>query len=117
MPIKTSSAKAKARRLQDWVRDTIYKCFPSLEQGDVTCAIMGESGEDIKLSPAARQLIPISVECKARKSFALYNDYDQATTNAPKGMEPVLFIKGDRKKPLAVIDAEYFLDLMKGRLT
>jgi hypothetical protein len=40
---------------------------------------------------------------------------EQAEANAPKGAEPVAIIKGDRKKPLAVIDAEYFFKMMKGQ--
>jgi len=28
-------------------------------------------------------------------------------------MEPILFMKADRQKPLAIMDASYFLDLMR----
>ena len=30
---------------------------------------MGESGEDIHMSPAARRLIPLSIECKNHHKF------------------------------------------------
>ena len=62
--MKTASKKAKGRKLQDFVRDTLLTCFDSLEEDDIKSAIMGESGEDIKLSPAARRAIPYSFECK-----------------------------------------------------
>jgi hypothetical protein len=118
MPIKPSSAKAKGRKHQQWVRDKIYEAFPSLEDGDVRSTSMGAGGEDLQLSPAARRVFPYSVECKAFKSFAVYKVMDQAAENAPAGSEPIAIIKGDRRKPLAVIDAEHFFQLVspsKGR--
>lgn len=115
MPIKTSSAKAKGRRHQQWVRDKVYETFPQLEEGDVLSTSMGAGGEDLKLSPAARRLFPYSVECKAFKSFAIYKVLEQAASNAPKGAEPIAIIKGDRQRPLAVIDAEHFFELVKAR--
>ena len=58
------SAKAKGRRLQQLVWDLILDTFPQLElDTDVRSAIMGETGEDIKLSSKARQVFPYSVEC------------------------------------------------------
>ena len=62
--MKTASKKAKGRKLQDFVRDKLRGLFNNLEEDDIKSAIMGESGEDIKLSPAARKLIPYSFECK-----------------------------------------------------
>jgi hypothetical protein len=118
MPIKPSSAKAKGRKHQQWVRDKIYETFPELEDGDVRSTSMGAGGEDLQLSPAARRLFPYSVECKSYKSFAVYSVMDQAAVNAPAGVEPIAIIKGDRRKPLAVLDAEHFFSLMtpqKGR--
>lgn len=111
--ITVASGKAKGRRFQQWVRDYILACFPELEPDDVKSTSMGAGGEDVQLSPAARKLLPVSVECKAKAKIAIYKDYEQATANAPTNMEPVLFMKADRQKPLAVVDAVYFLDMMK----
>jgi len=69
---------------------------------------MGAGGEDVQLSPAARKKAPFSIECKARGKFAVYSLYDQAVDNCPKDAEPLLVVKGDRKKPLVVVDAEWF---------
>lgn len=113
MPIKASSAKAKGRRHQQWVRDKIYDAFPLLEEGDVRSTSMGAGGEDLQLSPAARKVFPYSVECKAFKSFAIYKVLEQASSNAPKGAEPIAIIKGDRQRPLAVIDADHFFQLVQ----
>lgn len=113
MAIKTSSAKAKGRRHQQWVRDRILALFPRLLlPDDVRSTSMGAGGEDIQLSPAARRLFPYSVECKAFKSFAIYKVMDQAAENCPKGAEPIAIIKGDRQNPLAVMDAKHFFKLV-----
>jgi len=111
--ITVASGKAKGRRFQQWVRDYILACFPELEPDDVKSTSMGAGGEDVQLSPAARRMIPISVECKAKAKIAIYKDYEQAAANAPTNMEPVLFMKGDRKPAVAVVDACFFLDIMR----
>ena len=52
------SAKAKGRRLQNFVRDALRDKYSKLEEDDIKSAIMGVGGEDIVLSPAARKVIP-----------------------------------------------------------
>lgn len=110
--MKTSSAKAKGRKLQQEVRDKILDTFPILETDDVKSTSMGASGEDIQLSPAARKLFPFSVECKARESIAVYAWYEQAKSNA-KGSVPLLVIKQNHSKPLVLLDLETFMELVK----
>lgn len=113
MPITPQSAKAKGRRLQQLVRDKILEIFPKLKNADVVSTGMGQGGEDIRLSTAARKLFPYSVECKSRKKIAVYSDYDQAQRNCPHGAEPLVILKADRRKPLALIDADYFFKLLR----
>jgi hypothetical protein len=115
MPIKLSSSKAKGRNLQQSVRDTILENFPELEPDDCKSTGMGQSGEDVQLSPSARKLLPVSIECKARKSIVIYSWYHQAKTNCKAGLEPVLVVKVDRKRPLVCVDAEYFFKVMAER--
>lgn len=106
--MKTSSAKAKGRRFQQFVRDLILRLHPTLEPDDVKSTSMGAPGEDIQLSPAARKLVPFSIECKSRASYAFYKDLDQAYTNAPKGTQPILVAKANHRDPVVIVDAEYF---------
>lgn len=108
MTISVQSAKNKGRTFQQWVRDKILSRFPTLEPDDVKSCAMGSGGEDVQLSPAARKLFPYNVECKARKSIAVYEWLDQASTHGKH--QPILFIKADRRKPLVVMDAEYFFN-------
>ena len=113
MAITPQSAKAKGRRLQQWVRDRLYSTFPKLEDGDIRSTSMGAGGEDLLFSPAARRNFPYSVECKNNKINAIYKVMDQATSNCPKGATPLAIIKADQKKPLAVVDADHFFKLAK----
>lgn len=109
--MKPSSAKAKGRKLQQWARDCILKVHPGLQKDDVRSTSMGAGGEDVQLSPAARLLVPYSIECKNLQAMVLYKWYDQAVLNAPKGTEPVVVAKANHHKPVVIVDAEYFFNL------
>lgn len=110
--ITVAARKAKGRALQQKVRDAILASFATLEQDDVKSTAMGQGGEDVQLSPAARKLFPYSVEAKRHKTFAVYGPFEQATVNS-FGYQPLLVIQGDRKRPLAIIDFEHFMQLAK----
>lgn len=110
--MKTQSAKAKGRKLQQYVRDKLLTIFPTLEKDDIKSTSMGASGEDILLSPAARRKFPYSVECKSHASFAVYKHFEQAEENSDR-YEPLLIIKANRKKPLVVLDLDHFLNKVK----
>ena len=112
--MRTKSKKAKGRRLQNWVRDELLKRFPKLTDNDVICAIMGERGIDVKLSNKAKKFIPFAIECKNQEAFKnLYKAYGQSRYNAKEKLEPIVFVKINKKEPLVVLNAEYFLDLMR----
>lgn len=114
MAIKTSSAKAKGRNLQKHLRDSILAAFPTLEPDDCKSTSMGASGEDVQLSPAARKLIPCSFECKSYAKIAVYQWFKQCKANA-KNYQPVLVMKQNQDKPLAVIDLDYFVELISAK--
>ncbi|QIN96830.1 hypothetical protein [Synechococcus phage S-N03] len=110
--MKPQSAKGKGRRLQQWFRDLILENFTQLEPDDVRSTGMGQSGEDLQLSPAARRLFPYSVEAKNCERLNVWGAYEQAAANSGKH-EPLLVMKKNRKKPLVVLDAEAFMELVK----
>ena len=110
--MKTSSGKAKGRRLQNKIRDLLLEHFSDkLEPDDVKVAIMGESGEDIKLSPAARKLIPYSVECKNQEKLSIWSSLEQAEENSGD-YPPVLIFKRNRSKTYVTIELEEFMKLI-----
>ena len=109
--MKTKRAKNKGKRLQNNVRDLLLETFNQLEPDDIKSAIMGESGEDIKLSPAARKLIPYSFECKNQEALNIWKSLEQAEENSGD-YDPVLIFKRNRTKTYAVINIEKFIELI-----
>ncbi len=109
--MKPQSAKAKGRKLQQWVVGALLRAFPSLGKRDARSTSMGASGEDVQLSEAAFKAFPYSIECKNRQANkTLYDWYKQAVSEKKEG-EPLLVVKRNGERPLAVVDAEYFIKL------
>tara|TARA_Y100001973_G_C5195920_1_gene334232 strand:- start:2384 stop:2626 length:243 start_codon:yes stop_codon:yes gene_type:complete len=72
---------------------------------------MGMTGEDIVLSPAAREIIPYSFECKNKERLDLWKSLEQALQNCG-GRRPVLIIKRNHSRVYAVLEFDAFLDLI-----
>ena len=81
--MKTQSAKAKGRRLQQWFRDLL------IEKLDVH---------------------PYSIECKNQENVNVWKAYDQAKENSGD-YEPIVVLKRNNTKPLVLVDADYFVRL------
>ena len=104
--------KARGRSFQQEIRDLILEKFDTLEPDDVVSTSMGAGGQDIKLSPAARKLLPIQTECKRIKSaIGIYKWYGQAKAHGPH--EPVVFFRADRQPALVILSADAYLDLIR----
>ena len=107
--MKTSSAKAKGRKLQQWVRDLLIEKL-DVHPEDIESRSMGAGGEDLIMARAAREKFPLSIECKNQEAVNVWKSYEQAAENSGD-YEPVVVIKRNKSKPLVVIDAEYFVSL------
>jgi hypothetical protein len=81
--VKTASAKAKGRKLQQWVVDKLVEIL-GFDKEDLESRPMGSSGEDIIMGVQSRKQFPYSIEC-------------------------------NNTKPLALVDAEYFIKLHEQR--
>jgi hypothetical protein len=103
------SAKAKGRRLQQWVRDKLIEML-EVHPEDIESRSMGAGGEDLIMARAARSKFPHSIECKNVEKLNIWDAYEQASVNSGD-YEPLVVIKKNGKKPLAVVDAEYFIRL------
>jgi hypothetical protein len=121
--MKTSSAKAKGRRLQQQVAADIVRAF-ALEPDDVTSRPSSSPGTDILLSPQARSVFPWAVECKNVEKLSLWAAWDQAVANElPVGfahMENwcpsralVIHSRNHRPYPLAILRWSDFLTLQQ----
>ena len=113
--MKPSSRKAKGRYLQNIVKERIIKLYPVLGKDDIRTSLMSETGADIKLtSHTARKLFPYSIECKNRQDFkTLYRYFDKARRLL--AIEPLLVVKMNRERPLAVIDLEHLFQLIQDK--
>ena len=109
--MKPRSAKNKGKRLQNKVRDLILEKFNQLEPDDVRSVTMGESGEDILLSPAARKLFPFSTECKNQEKINIWSSLEQAETNSGKHI-PIVIFKRNRSKTYVALEFEKLLELL-----
>ena len=112
--MNTSSAKAKGRRLQKWVREQLIEKL-EIHEEDIESRSMGAGGEDLIMARAARKKFPYSVECKNQEKLNIWESYSQAVQNC-NDYEPVVVIKRNNHKPLVVVDAEYFVGLHKDEL-
>ena len=107
--MKNQSGKAKGRRLQQWIANEILNRFTGLDPDDVTSRSKGCGGEDVLRSPKARGKVPFSVEAKNTERLNLHRAYTQCVENSKDLHEPLLIVKKNHSKPLAVVDAEWFI--------
>ena len=109
--MKTQSAKAKGRRLQQWFRDLLVSKL-GIHKEDIESRSMGAGGEDLIMARAARKKFPYSIECKNQERVNVWESYKQALENSGD-YEPIVVIKKNHHKPLVVIDAEAFIKMHK----
>ena len=109
----TRAAKAKGRGGQNEIRDKLLETFPEFEPDDIKSTTMGDTGEDIQLSPAARKKMPITIEVKRRKSgMKMAYDYIEQASKHGKG-EPVVFFRADRKDWITMISIDHYMGLLR----
>lgn len=113
--MKTASAKAKGRRLQQWVCRQIAK-VTGMEQGK-DCPIesrpMGQSGVDVRLEKAALKKFPFSVECKNQQSWSVHQWIEQAKSNCLPNTDWLIVAKRNRAKEVVIMDARAFFRLIR----
>ena len=78
--MKTQSAKAKGRKLQQWVRDQLIEQL-DVHPEDIESRSMGAGGEDLIMARAAREKFPMSIECKNQEKVNVWESYKQAEDN------------------------------------
>jgi hypothetical protein len=111
--IKTSSAKAKGRRLQAEIAQMISKvtCIPVEKDGEIDVRPMGQSGRDVILRGRAKELFCFhGIECKNCERIQIWDAIKQAETH---GGKPAIFFKRNRSDIYVVLKAEDFFELYK----
>ena len=108
------SSKAKGRRLQNYVRDMLREIYcNSLQEDDIKSQTMGMTGEDIVLSPAARERIPYSFECKNVERLQMWQAIDQCENNKPDCTAPAIVFKKNQKDAYVAIPFTVFCDMLQ----
>ena len=95
------------------VRDKLRAAFSSLEEDDIKSQTMGMTGEDIVLSPAARKLIPYSIECKNVERLNVWQCIKQAESNVKEECSPALVIKRNQTNPYIILPLELWISIIQ----
>lgn len=111
--ITIQSGKAKGRRLQQWTANLISRVtgIPWGKDELIASREMGQSGVDVRLIGAAKELFPFSVECKAQEKWSIPAWIKQAKENEMADTVWLLIAKRNNEKPVMVMDAEKFFML------
>lgn len=113
--MKTQSAKAKGRLLQQHIAACLAELFEDmgLQPGDFRSVSMGASGEDVILSPAAKATVgDLRIEAKNRETLNVTTVFYEHA-NKYKGKPVILVHKRNHTKPLVTLTLPYFLELLK----
>jgi hypothetical protein len=110
--MKTSSAKAKGRRLCLELKEKLLSWAPDLKDDDIQVTSSGAGGEDLKLSPLARSIYPISFECKNTETIQIWAAYKQACDNAREHI-PVVCFSRNRSETMITLKLDDFLRLIR----
>lgn len=111
--MRTQSCKAKGRRLQQLIARDILEAFPHLEYDDVRSTSMGAHGEDVQLSPLARECVPFSFEAKNQERLSVWAAIEQCVANAG-AHEPCVVLKKNHSAVYAVVRWPTLLKLLAG---
>ena len=73
---------------------------------------MGDSGADLKLSPAAKRQICFEFESKNQEKLNINAALQQAESNTPKGRIPLLVFHKNHGKVYCALEWEHFIKLI-----
>ena len=109
--MKTQSAKNKGRILQQRIVKDIKLAFPHLSENDVRSTSMGCAGEDVILSPLAKQAFPYSIEAKNQERVNVWQAIKQCETNCKTNEVPAVVLKRNQCEPHVILPWTHFLEM------
>jgi hypothetical protein len=116
-PISVKARKAKARGVQNTVRDDVRAMY-FLSEHDVRGTPMGITGPDLQLSDEARKHFPFAVECKCQNALNIWQGLEQAASHAKldsTNPTPLLVFKRDRSEIYVALKWSDFKKLITNR--
>lgn len=111
--MKTSSAKAKGRRACAAVKELLLRWDLDLKPDDIEVTSSGATGEDLKLSPAARAVYNFSIEVKNVESLNVWKAFKQACSHVIGDRIPILFYTRNHSDMMVTLRAEDFMKLIR----
>ena len=111
--MKTSSCKAKGRKLQQYIAEQISNILDIPWGPDelIRSRESGQKGVDVVLLGKAKEKFPWSVECKNVEKLNWWDAIKQARTNQLDGTDWLLVVKKNHECPVVVIDSMVFFKL------
>jgi hypothetical protein len=114
--MRTSSAKAKGRRCAQETKELLLKYAPELHPDDIIVTSSGDTGPDLKLSPAAQTVYPFIVENKNQETLNIWSALEQAEGHrgGPENSHAAMVFFRRNRSPLYVaMRAEEFVRLVR----
>lgn len=113
--MRASSAKAKGRKLVQEFKNKLLKRYSDLESDDLVIASAGQNGEDLQLSPKAREHLPYSFEMKNQESLNIWKALEQAESHSE--YPGVLVFRRNRSKTYVSMEVDAWLNSIRTRST
>lgn len=113
--MRTSSAKSKGRRLVQALRNTLLETFPTMQPDDLVVTPSGVTGEDLRMSPFARLMVPFSFEAKNVERINIWDAIKQSRlhTMKTKAWPAVVFSRNREPEPWVAIPMSVFAKLLR----
>ena len=113
-----SSCKSKGRRAAAEVKELLLEWCPDLQPDDIIVTSSGVTGEDLQLSPKAREVYPYIIEAKNVEKINIHQANEQAVSHWQKrGSKPnefpIVCYKRNRTDLYVSIKLEHFLKLTR----
>jgi hypothetical protein len=106
-----AGSKAKGRIFQQEIRKDLINRF-GIHDLDIQSTAMGQSGCDIYLSQAAREVFPFGVECKNKELLNIWDAAEQCEMNARHAkLRPLLLFRRNRTPPRVVLPWSEFCSI------
>jgi hypothetical protein len=109
--MKTSSCKQKGRRAVVELKESLMTHAPELEADDLIVTSAGETGVDLKLSPAAQKIYPFAIEAKNVEKLNIWAALEQSEGHRTDKLTPAVFFKRNRSEMYVAMKAEEFIKL------
>jgi len=112
--MRTSSAKAKGRRACERLREELLGAFPELYEDDIRVVPSGVTGEDLWLSPMARDCLPFAFESKNQEKLNIWDALKQAASHSDV-FPGILSFTRNRDELYIGCELKTFLSLARAR--